>query len=62
MNGAHDMGGMHGFGPIEIEPDEPLFHARSNHRLNTWTTPTMSNGCMDLRFCWSSAASSRKKS
>jgi nitrile hydratase beta subunit len=27
MNGVHDMGGMHGFGPIVREVDEPLFHA-----------------------------------
>ena len=27
MNGVHDMGGMHGLGPIAPEPDEPLFHA-----------------------------------
>ena len=27
MNGVHDMGGMHGLGPIDPEPDEPLFHA-----------------------------------
>ena len=26
MNGIHDMGGMHGFGPIEVEENEPLFH------------------------------------
>ncbi len=26
MNGVHDMGGMHGFGPIEVEDNEPLFH------------------------------------
>jgi nitrile hydratase len=26
MNGAHDIGGMHGFGPIEREHDEPVFH------------------------------------
>ena len=26
MNGVHDMGGMHGMGPIEPEPDEPPFH------------------------------------
>jgi len=26
MNGVHDMGGMHGFGPIEIEENEPVFH------------------------------------
>ena len=27
MNGIHDMGGMHGLGPVEAEPDEPVFHA-----------------------------------
>jgi nitrile hydratase beta subunit len=26
MNGAHDLGGMHGFGPVAAEPDEPVFH------------------------------------
>jgi nitrile hydratase beta subunit len=27
MNGPHDMGGMHGFGPVIQEKDEPLWHA-----------------------------------
>jgi len=27
MNGVHDMGGMDGFGPIQVETDEPVFHA-----------------------------------
>ena len=27
MNGAQDMGGVHGFGPVEPEPNEPVFHA-----------------------------------
>lgn len=27
MDGVHDLGGMHGFGPIEREENEPLFHA-----------------------------------
>jgi nitrile hydratase subunit beta len=27
MNGAHDMGGMDGFGPVVPEPNEPVFHA-----------------------------------
>ena len=26
MNGGHDLGGMHGFRPVEIERDEPVFH------------------------------------
>lgn len=25
MDGIHDMGGMHGLGPIEVEVDEPVF-------------------------------------
>jgi nitrile hydratase subunit beta len=33
MNGVHDMGGMHGFGPIERETDEPLFHAAWEARV-----------------------------
>jgi nitrile hydratase len=32
MNGAHDLGGMHGFGPVEPEPDEPVFHAAWERR------------------------------
>jgi nitrile hydratase len=27
MNGVHDLGGMQGFGPVEREVDEPVFHA-----------------------------------
>jgi nitrile hydratase subunit beta len=26
MDGVHDMGGMHGFGQVEPEQDEPVFH------------------------------------
>ena len=27
VDGIHDLGGMHGFGAIEREADEPVFHA-----------------------------------
>jgi nitrile hydratase len=27
MNGVHDMGGLQVFGPVQLECDEPLFHA-----------------------------------
>ncbi len=27
MNGAHDLGGMHGFEAIDAEANEPVFHA-----------------------------------
>jgi nitrile hydratase subunit beta len=35
MNGAHDLGGMHGFGPINPEPEaeEPVFHAGWEKRV-----------------------------
>jgi nitrile hydratase subunit beta len=32
-NSVHDMGGMHGFGPVEAEPNEPLFHAAWEARV-----------------------------
>jgi len=33
MNGIHDMGGMHGMGPIEREKNEPVFHSRWEARV-----------------------------
>jgi nitrile hydratase beta subunit len=33
VNGAQDMGGQMGFGPIEVEPDEPPFHADWEGRI-----------------------------
>jgi nitrile hydratase len=33
MNGIHDMGGMHGFGPVETEAHEPVFHAPWEARM-----------------------------
>jgi nitrile hydratase subunit beta len=26
MNGVHDLGGMDGFGAVQVEPNEPVFH------------------------------------
>lgn len=45
MNGVHDMGGMHGFGPVAPEADEPVFHHRWEglvHALNL-ASPTRGN-------------------
>lgn len=28
MDGIHDLGGKHGFGPVRVEEDEPVFHSR----------------------------------
>ena len=35
MNGAHDMGGLEGFGPVQAEPEsqEPVFHAEWEGRV-----------------------------
>ena len=33
MDGIHDLGGMHGFGPVQVEEDEPLFHAAWEGRV-----------------------------
>ena len=33
MNGVHDMGGMDGFGKVEAEPNEPMFHEEWEGRV-----------------------------
>ena len=37
MNGAQDMGGMMGFGPVEPEANEPVFHADWEKRVLAMT-------------------------
>jgi nitrile hydratase beta subunit len=37
MNGVHDMGGMDGFGKVEPEPNEPVFHAHWEGRVMALT-------------------------
>jgi nitrile hydratase len=37
MNGVHDMGGMHGFGNVAAERDEPIFHAPWEGRVLAMT-------------------------
>lgn len=32
MNSIHDVGGMHGFGPVVREKNEPVFHAEWERR------------------------------
>lgn len=33
MDGVHDLGGMHGMGPVVCEADEPVFHADWERRV-----------------------------
>lgn len=48
MNGAHDLGGMHGFGAIEPEPDEPVFHAEWERRAFAITLAMGAYGSWNL--------------
>ena len=41
MNGVHDMGGMHGFGPIEREENEPVFHQAWESRVFAMRVATL---------------------
>ncbi len=40
MDGIHDLGGMHGFGPVLVERDEPVFHQRWEGRVYALTGAT----------------------
>jgi nitrile hydratase len=40
MNGVHDMGGTHGLGRVEPEPNEPVFHTEWERRVFACTVAT----------------------
>lgn len=48
MNGVHDMGGMDGFGAVEPEADEPMFHAPWEGRVLTMVRALGSVGAFNL--------------
>ena len=48
MNGAHDMGGTHGFGAVAPEPDEPVFHADWERRVLALTLAMGATGEWNL--------------
>ena len=48
MNGAQDLGGMMGFGPIAIEADEPWFHAAWERRAFGVTLAVGATGAWNL--------------
>ncbi len=48
MNGAHDMGGMHGLGPIDPEENEPVFHAEWERRAFAITLAMGAHGAWNL--------------
>jgi nitrile hydratase len=47
MDGVHDMGGMHGFGPIPIEHHEPVFHELWEARVVAMTGFIVGNSTID---------------
>ena len=47
MNGVHDIGGMHGLGPIAPEPDEPVFHAEWERRVHALVIASPTRGNID---------------
>lgn len=48
MNGIHDMGGLHGFGSVDVEPDEPVFHSRWESRVFCMTQVLDMTGIWNL--------------
>jgi nitrile hydratase beta subunit len=47
VNGVHDMGGMHGLGPITPEPGEPVFHAAWEGRVHALVIASPTRGNID---------------
>jgi nitrile hydratase len=47
MDGVHDMGGMHGFGAIPIEADEPIYHEPWEGRAAAIVRRLMQNTTVD---------------
>jgi nitrile hydratase beta subunit len=47
VNGVHDMGGMHGLGPVAPEPDEPVFHADWERRVHALVIASPTRGNID---------------
>lgn len=45
MNGIHDMGGLHGFGTVKVDPNEPVFVTRWGSRVFCMTQVIDRLGC-----------------
>ena len=48
MNGVHDMGGMDGFGAVEVEQNEPAFHERWEGRVMAMVRAMGANGGINI--------------
>lgn len=50
MDGIHDLGGLQGFGKVEVEQDEPVFHAHWERRAFALTQAAGRRGYLAGRF------------
>ena len=50
MDDVHDLGGMQGFGPVDVEESEPVFHTDWERRAHRLTIATMMAGHLRGRF------------
>ena len=48
MDGVHDLGGMDGFGDVEMERDEPVFHAPWEGRVWAMSTAMGARGVWNI--------------
>ncbi|MBI1201711.1 MAG: nitrile hydratase subunit beta [Rhodopseudomonas sp.] len=48
MNGVHDMGGMDGFGKVDAEPNEPVFHHDWEGRVMAMVRAVGANGGLNI--------------
>jgi nitrile hydratase subunit beta len=48
VNGPQDLGGLHGFGPVHVEADEPLFHASWERRAMGLTVAMGASGMWNI--------------
>lgn len=48
MNGVHDMGGMDGFGKVEPEPNEPMFHEAWESRVMAMVRAMGAQGAFNI--------------
>jgi nitrile hydratase len=52
MNGIHDLGGMHGFGPVLAEANEPVFHQEWERRIFALTEAMLVWRLGSMRRAW----------
>jgi len=48
MNGIHDLGGMHGLGPVMAEQNEPVFHHAWEKRVFGMFLPIFATGTFNI--------------